>query len=127
MGRRFLFGGEVAEQLPRATMVSVVSLNPAPWNPRSIKDPRFKNLCESLHADPDFLQLRPILATTDGTVFAGNMRLRAAQHLGWLEVPAILVDIPEQLAKERAMRDNAQWGEWEEDDLAKLLHELKEQ
>ena len=127
MGRRFLFGGEVAQRISPTTLVAVTSLTPAPWNPRSIKDPRFQNLCESLAADPDFLQLRPILATLDGTVFAGNMRLRAAQHLGWLEVPAILVDIPEQLAKERAMRDNAQWGEWEEDDLATLLQELKEQ
>ena len=112
-------------QLPQATMVAVVSLTPAPWNPRTIKDPRFQNLCQSLQADPDFLQLRPILSTLDGTVFAGNMRLRAAQHLGWEEVPAILVDIPEQLAKERAMRDNAQWAEWEEDDLAKLLAGLR--
>lgn len=117
----------MVEQIPAAAMVQVASLTAAPWNPRTIKDPRFQNLCESLRADPDFLQLRPILATADGTVFAGNMRLRAAQHLGWSEVPAILVDIPEQLAKERAMRDNAQWGEWEEDDLARLLGELKEE
>jgi DNA modification methylase len=105
--------------------VAVERLTPAPWNPRSISDARFQNLCRSLEQDPEFLQLRPILATKDGTVFAGNMRLRAAQHLGWETVPAILVDIPEQLAKERAMRDNAQWGEWEEDDLAALLEELK--
>ena len=117
----------MAEYIPQAAMVPVVSLTPAAWNPRSIKDPRFQNLCESLAADPDFLQLRPILATLDGTVFAGNMRLRAAQQLGWLEIPAILVNIPEQLAKERAMHDNAQWGDWEEDDLAKLLQELKDQ
>ena len=115
----------MVEKPPAAAMVLVASLTPAPWNPRTIKDPRFQNLCESLRSDPDFLMLRPILATADGTVFAGNMRLRAAQQLGWTEVPAILVDIPEQLAKERAMRDNAQWGEWEEDSLAKLLDELK--
>src|SRR3990172_6695373 len=109
----------------QVTDVAVESLTPAPWNPRSISDQRFQNLCRSLEQDPDFLQLRPVLATKDGTVFAGNMRLRAAIHLGWETVPAILVDIPEQLAKERAMRDNAQWGEWEEDDLAALLEELK--
>lgn len=111
---------------PKLSVVLVASLTPAPWNPRTISDPRFQNLCQSLAADPDFLQLRPILATIDGTVFAGNMRLRAAQHIGWTEIPAVLVDIPEQLAKERAMRDNAQWGEWEEDELAKLLQELRE-
>ncbi len=113
------------EPTPTPQPVSLLALTPAPWNPRSISDARFQNLCHSLEADPEFLQLRPILATLDGTIFAGNMRYRAAQQLGWETVPAILVDIPEQLAKERAMRDNAQWGEWEEGDLAKLLDQLK--
>jgi len=107
--------------------VSLLELTPASWNPRTIKDERFANLCRSLEADPEFLQLRPILATLDGTIFGGNQRYRAAQQLGWETVPAILVDIPEQLAKERAMRDNAQWGQWDEDDLAKLIAELNEQ
>ena len=105
--------------------VPLAKLTAAPWNQRTISDAHFQNLCRSLEQDPDFLQLRPILATKDGTVFAGNMRLRAAQHLGWETVPAILVDIPEQLAKERAMRDNAQWGEWEEDELSALLAHLR--
>ena len=105
-------------------LVPLLALTPAPWNPRSIKDERFQNLCRSLEADPDFLQLRPILATADGTIFAGNMRYRAAQQLGWETIPAILVEIPEALAKERALRDNAQWGEWLEEDLAALLGEL---
>jgi DNA modification methylase len=103
----------------------LADLHAAAWNPRSINDPRFQNLCRSLETDPEFLWLRPILATADGTVFAGNLRLRAAQHLGWETVPTVVVDIPEKLAKERALRDNAQWGEWREDDLASLLEELK--
>ncbi|MBV8431306.1 MAG: ParB N-terminal domain-containing protein [Acetobacteraceae bacterium] len=92
--------------------VPLTQLHPAPWNPRHIKDPRFDQLCRSMEADPDFLWQRPVLATQDGTVFAGNMRLRAAQQLGWTDIPAILCDIPEQLAKERALRDNNQFGEW---------------
>ena len=98
------------DQLPSPQMVSLVALTPAAWNPRSINDERFTNLCRSLEADPDFLQLRPILATTDGTIWAGNMRYRAAQKLGWETIPAILVDIPEALAKERALKDNAPVG-----------------
>ena len=113
------------EQEHKAKLVAVAGLQPAPWNPRTIKDERFQNLCRSIEQDPDFLWLRPILATADGTVFGGNMRLRAAQHLGWMEVPAILVDIPEKFAKERALRDNGSWGDWVEDDLGKLLDELR--
>ncbi|MBN9492878.1 DNA modification methylase [bacterium] len=117
----------MADSIPTSQQVPLSSLTPAPWNPRTISDERFTNLCRSLESDPDFLRLRPILATTDGTIFAGNMRYRAAQHLGWETVPAILVDIPEQLARERALRDNAQWGEWQEDDLAGLLQRLDQE
>ena len=108
-----------------AQAVPLASLTPAPWNPRSIKDERFQNLCRSIQADPDFLWRRPVLALADGTIYAGNMRWRAAHHLGFETIPAIVEDIPLSLAKERALRDNAQWGEWEEDDLATLLAELK--
>ncbi len=103
----------------------VERLTPAPWNPRTIKDERFQNLCRSIESDPAFLWRRPVLATADGTIYAGNMRYRAARHLGMESIPAVVEDIPEQLAKERALRDNAQWGEWEEDELASLLAELR--
>src|ERR1035437_7308755 len=73
-----------------------------------LKDDRFQNLCRSIEVDPEFLWRRPILAKADGTIYAGNMRFRAAQHLGFTEVPAIVEDISDQLAKERALRDNAQ-------------------
>jgi ParB-like chromosome segregation protein Spo0J len=106
-------------------LVPLVALTPAPWNPRSIKDERFQNLCHSIEADPEFLWRRPILAQADGTIYAGNMRYRAAQHLGRREVPAIVEDVSDQLARERGLRDNAQWGEWEEDELAALLDGLR--
>ena len=108
-----------------AVAVPLDALHPAPWNPRTIKDERFQNLCRSIEADPDFLWRRPVLAQADGTVYAGNMRYRAAQQLGMESVPAIVEEVSDQLARERAMRDNAQWGEWDEEDLVQLLEELK--
>lgn len=107
--------------LPAPTHVPLARLTPAPWNPRTIRDERFQNLCRSLEADPGFLELRPILATLDGTIWAGNMRYRAAKHLGWPTVPAILVDMTEDEAKRRALVDNGSWGEWEDDSLARIL------
>ena len=106
-------------------MVPLSQLKPAEWNPRLIRDQRFKELCRSLQADPDFLWDRPVLASADGTIFGGNMRWRAAQQLGWTEIPARILDIPEQLAKERALRDNNPWGEWVDQDLAELVGELR--
>tara|TARA_R100001530_G_C4306339_1_gene151779 strand:+ start:39 stop:620 length:582 start_codon:yes stop_codon:yes gene_type:complete len=106
--------------------VPLSKLKPAEWNPRLIKDERFKNLCKSIENDPEFMKLRPILATKDGTIYAGNMRYRAVQHLGWTEVDAELTDIPEKLAKERAIKDNNQFGEWD-DNLATFLDELEKE
>lgn len=113
--------------LPQAQWVSVKKLQPAEWNPRILTDERFDNLCESIRDDPEFLEVRPILATKLGTIFAGNMRYRAACHLGYRVVPAILVDISENLAKQRALRDNRSWGEWDTQLLAELTYELLQQ
>jgi hypothetical protein len=116
----------VVDRSVQAVLVPVSKLHPADWNPRLIRDVRFKNLCRSIEADPDFLWRRPILATSDGTVYGGNMRLRAVQHMGWTDVPAIVDDIPNHLAKERALKDNNAWGETQEQELAELLVELQE-
>src|SRR4051812_13036918 len=101
----------------RAVLVPLDRLRPARWNPRSIKDERFQNLCRSISDDPGLLWRRPVLAQADGTIYAGNMRYRAAEHLGMTAIPAIVEDVPDRLARERALKDNQQWGEWEPDEL----------
>lgn len=112
---------------PIVALTPLDALHPAPWNPRTLKDYRFNQLCESLKADPDLMQRRPILAQADGTIYAGNMRWRAAKYLGWATVPAIVEDVPEQLARERALRDNNVFGEWQDDQLAEILYALGQQ
>lgn len=104
---------------PRAVPIS--TLNRADWNPRTISRDRLDNLKRSVEADPDFMWMRPILATKDGEVYAGNQRLQACIELGWTDVPAILADVPDALAKQRATRDNNQWGEWDEEALEGII------
>jgi ParB-like chromosome segregation protein Spo0J len=106
-------------------MVDVKRLTPAPWNPRVITEERFDNLKLAIGADPEFLSLRPILASASGIVYAGNMRLRAAVALGMRAVPAIMTEVSDRVAKERAVRDNEQWGAWQGDELASLVTALK--
>src|SRR5215210_4722462 len=101
----------LAMDVPVARLTSLTALKPAPWNPRTIKEERFRNLCTSIQADPEFLWRRPVLAQADGTIYAGNMRFRAAQQLEFEAIPAVIEDVPDQLARERALRDNQQWGE----------------
>jgi ParB-like chromosome segregation protein Spo0J len=113
------------ERLPE--LVPIKRLKPAPWNPRILRTERFKNLCRSIQADPEFMRLRPILAQSDGTIYGGNQRYRAAQHLKHTEVWAEIDDVPDRVARERALRDNQQWGEWQEDQLSEILAGLHEQ
>lgn len=105
--------------------VKIDSLQLWDKNPRTIKDKRFKALCKSLTDDPSFMELRPILATKEGRIYAGNMRYRAAKELGWTEVHAILTDIDDKLANERAIKDNNEFGDWNNDELATLLDEMQ--
>jgi ParB-like chromosome segregation protein Spo0J len=107
-------------------LVPLSRLKPAAWNPRVISDERFQKLCQSIQRDPEFLKLRPVLAIQDGTVYAGNQRFRAAEHLGLTEIPAILSDIPDTLAKERALLDNNEFGDWADDGLKTILLELSQ-
>src|SRR5207244_2449536 len=116
--------GMIGPANARIIAVPLAALHPAPWNPRTITDARFQRLCASIQADPDFLWRRPVLAQADGTIYAGNMRFRAAQYLGFETIAACVENVPDRLARERALRDNQQWGAWEEDELTALLGRL---
>jgi DNA modification methylase len=119
-----LAGSMTTESRRAVQQVPIDRLRPAEWNPRTISDERFENLCRSIEADREFLWRRPVLAQADGTIYAGNMRFRAAQHLGMTTIPAIVEDVSDILARERALRDNRQWGDDAEDELAALLDRL---
>lgn len=98
--------------------VSVDELKHHPQNPRQIDQDQFDILCESLRENKEYFETRPILANKDMVVFAGNMRLRAAKHIGMKEVPVAIMDISEKKQKEIMIRDNRQNGQWDWNMLA---------
>lgn len=93
-------------------------------NPRFITEERFEALKASMRADPRMLLARPLIALVDGRVIAGNMRLKAAQDLGWETIPVVRVDLDDVTATTWALRDNNPYGEYEEQPLAELIAEL---
>lgn len=107
-------------------VVSIASLHEWDRNPRNISDHALERLKRSLEAEPQMLDARPVIALTDGTVVAGNMRLRAARELGWKTVPTVFVDLDENRAREWALRDNASYGEWDDAALADLMREMQD-
>ncbi len=72
---------------------SIARLREWDRNPRSIAPGSLERLKRSLAAEPQMLDARPVIALPDGTVVAGNMRLRAARELGWDAVPTVFVDL----------------------------------
>jgi site-specific DNA-methyltransferase (adenine-specific) len=102
----------------------VASLRPHERNPRTIAKGRLDALKADLTADREMLRARPLIALPDGRVIAGNQRLRAVQELGWETVPVVYADLDEGRAREWALRDNNQYGEWDEQALAEYLAEM---
>ncbi len=79
-------------------------------------------LIKSLQDDPGFFDRRPCLINdTNGTltVYAGNQRVRAAKKLRWKDVPCIVdKDLDEEVMKDRIVKDNKTYGEFDFDMLA---------
>lgn len=98
-------------------------LHESPVNPRSISDERFEALKYAIEKDPDMLQARPIIATLDGEVVCGNMRLRAMLDMGWTEAPVFAADLSAERKREWMLRDNQEYGDWVPDELAALVAE----
>jgi DNA modification methylase len=107
------------------TKVPLSELKPAPYNPRKIEGRQLERLKKSLEQDPAFLEARPLIVNKrSGNVVGGNMRLKAAQELGWTEIPVHYVDLDEKEEKRWNLKDNALYGIWEKKMLGDLLQQM---
>lgn len=108
--------------MPEIRKIAISKLSLLEKNPRKINGDQMQKLVESLQADPDFFNNRPCLVNEkDGklTVYAGNQRIRAAKKLKWKEVPCIVEqNLDEELMKDRIIKDNKTYGEFDYDILA---------
>lgn len=104
------------------TYRAVTSLTKLKGNPRTIRDKSFKTLCDSLLANPDYFEARPLILsdrTGELVILAGNQRYEAAKAVGLAEVPTILLpDLTEEREREIIIRDNVNNGQWDVDMLA---------
>ena len=93
-----------------------------PKNPRFIRDERFRALCRSIADNPEYMPARPIITNEAGVILGGNMRYRACQENGLVEVPASWVQRVEGWPVEKQKRfvilDNRGFGEDDMDALA---------
>jgi ParB-like chromosome segregation protein Spo0J len=106
-------------------MIPISKLKLNPTNPRIIKDDKFKKLVQSLKDFPEMMEKRPMVCVTDedGKLYplGGNMRLRAIKEMGFKEVPETWVALADEWTEEQRrefiIKDNANLGDWNLDDL----------
>lgn len=106
-------------------VVPIEQVVPNQHNPRTIREPRFEQLVQSLIEFPQMLYLRPIVVDEQMVALGGNMRLHAALRLGYKEVPIIVAaGLTDLQKREFVIKDNASFGEWNFDQLANEWSEL---
>ena len=111
---------------PDPTPIKAIHLNDGkhglPKNPRFIKDDRFRALCDSIDANPEYMPARPIIVDEAGTILGGNMRYRACTELHIDPLPSGWVQRVEGWTLEKKRRfiiiDNRPFGEDNFDMLA---------
>lgn len=106
-------------------LVSITKIKPAKYNPRRIDDDAFAGLCESLKK---FGMPQPLVVNSrSGVLVSGHQRLKAAESLGWAEVPVVYVDLSD--AEEKALNvtlNNRHIGGDYTEGVADVLAEIRE-
>jgi len=94
-------------------------------NPRGIKNDKFEELKNRIKRWGVY---KPLVITPDGEVLGGNMRLRACQELGILEVPVTIVNPETEAEKvELAITDNQEMGFYQDQEVAELIDKYKDE
>lgn len=101
----------------------ISSLKHDPNNARKHNAANLRAITVSLER---FGQQKPIVATTDGTVVAGNATLAAARQLGWSTIAVSVFNGTPSEARAYALADNraAELAEWDNDILFEQLSSL---
>lgn len=95
-------------------------------NPRTISEEEFKKLKSSID---DLGNFEPLVINTDGTVLAGNQRLRVHIERGDNEVEVSVPEreLTEQEIKKIGLISNRHSGEWDMDKLANEFEDVLEE
>jgi DNA modification methylase len=105
-------------------LISITKIKPAKYNPRRIDNAAFAGLCESLKK---FGMPQPLVVNKrSGVLVSGHQRLKAAESLGWTEVPVVHVDLSD--AEEKALNvtlNNRHIGGDYTEGLNELLEEIR--
>lgn len=99
--------------------INISQIKPNEHNPRDITPEKFDKLVKSIQEFPEMLEARPLVIDENNIVLGGNMRLRALQKAGVIDIPVKQVKgWTEEQKKEFIIKDNIGYGEWDWELLA---------
>lgn len=100
--------------------VDIDSVHPLPGNPRKGD---VEAVARSLYR---FGQRKPVIATRDGAIIAGNHTHAAAVRLGWDRIAVLFVDDDDTTAKAFALADNrtGDLGKYDNELLVEMMKEV---
>lgn len=112
------------KQLINLQDLELDSLNPAPYNPRIMRDNQFNGLVHSLKT---FGQTENLIVNKDLTIISGHQRYEAMKFLGWKTASCNVVDLTKAQEKKLNLTMNNKHisGDWDDLKLAELLEEIK--
>lgn len=102
--------------------VAPTALKPNSYNPNRQSEHDFELLCRSMKED-GFTQ--PIIVQQDGTIVDGEHRWRAAQALGYTQVPVVRVSMTPEQMRISTLRHNRARGSEDIDLTAAVLRDLR--
>lgn len=104
--------------------IELDKLNPAPYNPRYIRDTEFEGLVASLRI---FGQQENLIVNQDMTIISGHQRYEVMKFLGWAEAVCNVVDLDKVQEKKLnvTMNNKHLAGHWDDVKLAEILEEIK--
>lgn len=103
--------------------IPIERLKFASYNPRSISQHEFESLQRSID---EYNFVEPVVTNKRNmTIIGGHQRVRAAQALGLKTVPVVFVDLDDGREKALNVALNKISGEFDNDQLAELLHGLE--
>jgi ParB-like nuclease domain len=105
--------------------VKIKDIKPAKYNPRKIDEASFNGLCNSIRK---FGMPQPLVVNKrSGVLVAGHQRLKAAETIGWTEVPVVYVDLTNEQEKALNITLNNKHiaGEYNEG-VSELLREIEQ-
>lgn len=109
-------------------LIAIQSVVPSGFNPNQMTEKEFDGLKRSLQSVG---MLSPIVVRPIGkgkySIIDGEHRWQAAKHLGWKEVPIVVIEMSELEAKRAVIAANRIKGRFNSDRMAPLVKELSDE